>query len=802
MAEDRDYANNSNGCDFDVYGRLVTTSDDGFIRLYDRNFKLIAKKRSQGGNRPFAVSFSPDGTKVAVGFDDSTKVDVLDSGPSTPDPRLLTYLYSPDTADTSDLTDRNLGFAISWSQDGRYLYAGGTYPKNMNGVWKFIIRKWWDEGKGKHIDLPAAANSIMHILPLNNRGIVFSAYDPGFGIYNSGDQNIFYKTSYIADYRDNYDGFLVSNDGSGIQFGYELWGNSPARFSIPDRLLDATLLSQYSTILSPPVTSVTGMSITDWKFNFSPKINGKVLKLDQHETSRSFAISPDRQSFILGADWHIYLFDRNGREIWSVSTPGATWGVNISGNGKVAVAAFSDGTIRWYRMRDGKEILALFPHNDKKRWVMWTPSGYYDASPGADEIIGWHINNGKDNAADFFPISRFRATYYRPDVVAKIFITTDESEAIRFANDESGRKAQEVSLNRMLPPVVNIISPADGVAVSSTDITVRFAIRTPSGEPVTGIKVLLDGRPAETQRGVAIVPKGEDIRDIKVAVPEKDSEISIIAENKYSASEPVSIKIKWRGETKKDEFIIKPKLYVLSIGISKYEDKTLTLGLAAKDAKDFADSVVKQKNGLYRDVVVKVLTNEKATKDEILDGLDWLAKETTSKDVAMIFLAGHGVNDPTGTFYFLPANANTEKLKRTGVIFSDILTTVDSLAGKTIVFLDTCHSGNIMGTRRGAADITAIVNELASAERGAVVFASSTGRQYSQEKEEWGNGAFTKALVEGLGGKADFMGKGKVTVNMLDAYISERVKELTRGTQTPTTSKPKTIPDFPIAVTK
>ncbi len=114
--------------------------------------------------------------------------------------------------------------------------------------------------------------------------------------------------------------------------------------------------------------------------------------------------------------------------------------------------------------------------------------------------------------------------------------------------------------------------------------------------------------------------------------------------------------------------------------------------------------------------------------------------------------------------------------------------------------MDTCHSGNVMGTRRGVADITAVVNELASAENGVVVFASSTGRQYSLEDASWGNGAFTKALVEGVNGRADYQGKGRITVNMLDLYLSERVKELTGGKQTPTTTKPQTISDFPVAV--
>lgn len=108
--------------------------------------------------------------------------------------------------------------------------------------------------------------------------------------------------------------------------------------------------------------------------------------------------------------------------------------------------------------------------------------------------------------------------------------------------------------------------------------------------------------------------------------------------------------------------------------------------------------------------------------------------------------------------------------------------------------------GLTAGARRGVADINAVVNELPSAENGAVVFASSTGKQYSLEDQAWGNGAFTKALVEGLGGQADYTGKGTISINMLDLYLSERVNQLTGGKQTPTTTKPNTVPDFPIAL--
>jgi hypothetical protein len=108
---------------------------------------------------------------------------------------------------------------------------------------------------------------------------------------------------------------------------------------------------------------------------------------------------------------------------------------------------------------------------------------------------------------------------------------------------------------------------------------------------------------------------------------------------------------------------------------------------------------------------------------------------------------------------------------------------------------------------RGGLDINAVVNEFTRTERGVVVFAASTGRQLSQEDSAWGNGAFTKAVVEGLGqagkkAQADFRGDGKITTSALDYYVSERVKALTGGTQSPVMIRPPTVPDFPIAFSR
>ena len=782
---DMEYEEEVYEADFDLKGRLATVSRDGFIRLYGSDFKLIAKKKAPDGFKPNRVRFSPDGSKIAVTFFDDAmlngKLDVLSGND-------LSHQYSPDIRGIT----KGVFQPVCWSLDGKFLYAGkGSFPP-------VIIRKWSEEGKGPYKDLVAAEHPVKDLQPLKDGGIAFASGYPSFGVFDANDKKILDKTPPIADHRFGKESFLVSKNGDRIQFCYERFGKSPARFSVVDRSLKP--YPALGTGLSPPVTQTSGLNITDWKNTTNPKLNGKSLKFAADNFSRSLAISPGKDTFLLGSHRFLYLFDRQGNQEWVVRVPGDGFDVNISANGRIAVAALGDGTVRWYRMKDGQELLAFFPHADKKRWILWTPSGYYDASPGAEELIGWHVNNGSDQAADFFPISRFRPTYYRPDIVAKILETLDEEEAIKLANRESGKKVEEVPIAKILPPVVSILSPRDGSEVSSKEIEVRFEIRSPSGEPVTNTKVLVDGRPIGRGLEIKPVQKDQNILGTRVNISERDTEISIIAENRHAASEPATVSLKWSGKVKEDDVNLKPKLFALVIGVSGYEDKNLTLDFAAKDAGDFAESLLKQKGGLYDDVVVRTLTDAKATKDGIINGFDWISKETTNRDVAIVFLAGHGINGSGGVYYYLPVNAKIDILRETGVPSTEMKNTVASLAGKTILFIDTCHAGNIMGARAVAPDITGIVNELASAENGAVVFASSTGKQYSFEDSNWGNGAFTKAVVEGINGKADYAGKGRITINMLDLYISERVKELTKGKQTPATAKPQTIPDFPLAL--
>ena len=256
----------------------------------------------------------------------------------------------------------------------------------------------------------------------------------------------------------------------------------------------------------------------------------------------------------------------------------------------------------------------------------------------------------------------------------------------------------------------------------------------------------------------------------------------------------------------------KPKLYALVVGVADYVNPELKLGFAAKDAADFAAALDNQAGGLYAEVTVHLLTDRAATVLAFKRGLDWLRQSTTARDVAILYFAGHGeVEAGSNGFYLLPAEADAKKLSATALPRQDVNLALDKMAGKVIVFLDACRSGASAGGTQThglcAFNVNDVVKDLANDDNGIVLFAASTGKQLSLENPAWGNGAFTAALVAGLGRKgvkaeANLLANGAITLSELDAFVAERVKKLTDGAQSPVLIKQKGQVNYPLALAR
>jgi WD40 repeat protein len=778
---DSDYGDSVYGLDFAPDGRLAATSDDGFLRLYDSSFKLTEKRPAPGGKWPFSIAFSPDGARLAVGHIDTMAIDIL-SG------RLLKFLRS---VDLTGYTNGDL-MAVDWSRDGATLYAGGR-NYDADGIYPIVA---WKGKEGTRLLSPdGPRNTINDIVAAPQGGVVYSSHEPGFGRYDAAGKLVMWKGAVTADMRDKHSGrFLAAPDAMSVWFGLKPGAAEPWLFDLNRLAFMAAEKAPEGFIA--PVTE--GLAVEGWINQMQPTLAKQVLELETYETARSLAVAPDKQSFVLGSDWAINRFDAGGKRLWRKSVEGAGWGVNLSADGEVAVVALGDGTIRWYRTSDATELLAFFVHVPDKKWIAWTPAGYYAASPGGEDLIGWHVN-GKtwDERPEFFPASRFRDRFYRPDIVQLVLKTRDEAEATETANAKTGvEPPEQETIQELLPAVVEFAEDTLELETSTRDIELRYRVRSPSGRPITRLEIQIDGRPV-TPRGVAAVDDADDANVLALSVPPRDSQITLIAYIGDQPGVPVTLPVKWTGPIVVDK---KPNLYALLIGVSDYSDAQLKLGYAAKDARDLSEKLAAQNGVFYNGVDIKLLLDGDATENAIETELARLRKKAGPDDNVIVFMAGHGVTDDARDFYFLPTGADTapDMLAATAIDGDIIRKGLAKIPGKVILFMDACHAGAGIQGGISQVDMSGLANGLTDG-ASVVMFASSTGREVSFEGPQWENGAFTEALLAIFDDRSAYGADGKLSISELDEQLTTRVEELTEGKQTPVMTKPGAIKRFFLA---
>jgi WD40 repeat protein len=780
VAQDAANHADSYGAAFAPDGRLYTVALDGKLRQYGPGpgFKKEREVATRGAEQPISVAVDPSGQLVAVGFLDAVKVDIYNTA----------KLRFRGPAEIPRADNGYLG-KVAWSSDGTRLVAGGSFP---NGS-KSQLLTFERDGRRIGNPLPLTETNIVDLQACAN-AVAFATFDPGFGLVDSNGQIVLWKTG-VAPYMGGKvgDAFTVAANARQVRFGLGGGSNDPVLFD----LAQATIASAPNALPGFLAPLVEGLPVADWDGNDHPTLAGWPILLDQRETSHSLAIRPDRTGFVLGTEWSLRAFDAEGRQLWHQPGPGITLGVNLSADGRIIVAAYEDGTIRWLRWSDGKELLALFVDKADRRWVAWTPTGYYMASPGGEDLIGWQLNRGWNQAADFFPASRFRDRFNRPDIVQLVLTTLDEDEAIKQANEAARRKADTRPLIEHLPPVIRIAAPADGAHVQNGTVTLNYAVRSPSGQPVDRLDLVINGRPVKSI-GLPIkplMPNAESTGPIPVTLTQHVSQVGLIAWSGDLASTAAQVSITWDGAPE-----VTRKLYALVVGVSNYADPAMALKYAAKDAGDFAKALANQKGLYYADVEARVLTDRDVTRARIIEGLEWLEKVATDpNDVTVLFLAGHGMTDEKQTYWFYTSDSNDDNVRINGVSQDEVRKSLQGLSGKVLWFLDTCHAGTV--AKRSPVDMNVLVNTASASENGGiVVFASSTGRQVSVETGDLGNGAFTKAVVEGIAlGKADLLGDGFITTSSLDTYVAHRVAQFTGNQQTPVMERPPDEPDFAIA---
>jgi len=252
-------------------------------------------------------------------------------------------------------------------------------------------------------------------------------------------------------------------------------------------------------------------------------------------------------------------------------------------------------------------------------------------------------------------------------------------------------------------------------------------------------------------------------------------------------------------------------LYVLAIGVDKYESEGYELKFAVADVEEMAVALKAQQRRVsdYAETEVVLLKDEQATKDNIMLALRRFAegqqvsarlnaspefkqqlekiKDLQPEDALVIYFAGHGTVKGDH-FYLLPHDfvAGAEEQPQAKTVSDLELTEVleHVSAGKLLMVIDACQSGQALGgEKEGRGPMNSKGLAQLAYDKGMYILAAA--QRYESAKEisrtqagkKIEHGLLTFALLEGLA-KARKDSEGRISERDWMNYGVEQVPRM------------------------
>ena len=487
----------------------------------------------------------------------------------------------------------------------------------------------------------------------------------------------------------------------------------------------------------------------------------------------------------------------------------------------IVITSSLDATIKIWDITKKKLLLTLIPV-DKNKLIKLTSDNFYMAPKSALTAIGFKFN------VDFFPPEQFDVQFNRPDKVMAEFGNAPPilQKAYEMAYNKRLKKlnlTNESLVNDFHAPEISVTDISS--QLNTSDKTVKFKIlATDSKYNLSRINVYNNDIPIFGIKGIDVSNKKSstfsDFIEVILIPGKKKIQVSSFNEKGVES-------FKKTFEIIRIQTNEKPDLYIITIGVSKYNDTRFNLNYAAKDAHDVSTLFSEEKNN-YEKIYSKTLIDSAVTKENII-ALKNLLKASKPNDVVIVFIAGHGLLDEQFNYYFGTYDLDFDNPALRGIEYSEIENLLDEIpAMKKILFMDTCHSGeadkddleltsetiietgNIkfrnagVGVRNkkalGIYNTNEIMKEVFADIRkgtGSTVVSSAGATEFAFEGKSWSNGLFTYCLLKGLKEKAADLNHDKIIVlSELQDYIRKNVSKLSGGMQIPNSRLENISMDF------
>ena len=509
--------------------------------------------------------------------------------------------------------------------------------------------------------------------------------------------------------------------------------------------------------------------------------------------------------------WNIeYLFKfRNDLRTFEGHT-GIIKSVSFSPDGKYALSGSADNTLKLWDIEKGKELVTLILL-DSNDWVAVTPSGLFDASPGAEKLIYYVAGN------KIIELNQLKARYYQPGLL-KILMGKSKEEL---------REVPPNDFVRLYPEVK--IFPIDN---KNSQLRLRLSNQ---GGGIGSVSIYIDNILLLDDARSSVSDSSKEELNLKIDLIQekfqkfyKYNEENIIKVVVHNAEEYLSS----RGDT----FHFTPKsnsinkycihFYGLFAGVSNYKGDDIDLLYASDDAKDFGNAISAGAKNLYGDknVSIQLLNDDQTlkelqpTKTNIYNTFVKM-QEALPQDIVVIYLSGHGITwgGQDGDFYYLTKDASTLNISnlndtymRNNTISSLELADWINLipARKKVLIMDACNSG------RGAEQIFATLTkdvpasqiralDRAQERAGFYILSGCAADQFSYESSIYGQGILTYSLLKAIKG-ASLRVDGEqeyIDIGMMLSYSVDEVPKLAlgiSGIQQPFFRSPDQIKSFDI----
>ncbi|NET17127.1 MAG: caspase family protein, partial [Okeania sp. SIO1H6] len=139
--------------------------------------------------------------------------------------------------------------------------------------------------------------------------------------------------------------------------------------------------------------------------------------------------------------------------------------------------------------------------------------------------------------------------------------------------------------------------------------------------------------------------------------------------------------------------------YALLIGVGESAYPRLSLPVTVKDTQAIYAALIDPELCAYAKDHIRVLNNEEATRDKILDGLKWLQESANTDKEATIFVyySGHGwLNKDDNRYYLLQHDIKVREMPASALsaeVFTEALRQIP--AERLLVVIDSCHAAGM-----------------------------------------------------------------------------------------------------------